>query len=205
MRPEAYYLLDFISSKSVNFVIPPYQRNYEWGEEQCKFFLEDIVKTAEQRKSGNKVDHFFGTLIFYVKEGSGFLGSKKLILTDGQQRITSAMLFIAAVRDLLTEDDIRGTEYDDVKDLYDEYNDSYLFNLKRKTSEPRLVQIEKDKETFLQIIYGEDVNVIKLSGKNDGSHPQTRLKSCFRSSQTVQPADFCQNQLISWRLLSQSC
>lgn len=157
MKPEAIYLLDFISPKSVNFMIPPYQRNYEWGEDQCKFLFEDIVKTTEEREKGNKVDHFFGTLIFYMKEGSGFLGSKKLVLTDGQQRITSAMLFITAVRDLLSEKDIESRDYSSVQELYDEYNDSFLFNLKRGTSEPRLVQIEKDKDVYLQIICGDSV------------------------------------------------
>lgn len=201
MKPEAYYLLDFISTKSVNFMIPPYQRNYEWGEDQCKFLFEDIVKTAEERANGNKVDHFFGTLIFYMKE-SGFLGSKKLILTDGQQRITSAMLFISAVRDLLSENDIKDRDYDSVTELYDEYNDSYLFNLKRHSIEPRLIQIEKDKEVYLQIIHGEDVKNRESVIYRNYQYFKTKLEEYSKKHPDQSLADLVESGLSGFQIVA---
>ena len=45
MVPNETKLLKMLSNNDVTFFIPPYQRNYEWGEEQCRLFLEDVLKT----------------------------------------------------------------------------------------------------------------------------------------------------------------
>lgn len=42
MVPNEKKLLDLLSNNDVTFFIPPYQRNYEWTDEQCKVFLDDI-------------------------------------------------------------------------------------------------------------------------------------------------------------------
>lgn len=202
MKPEACYLLNFIRTQFVSFVIPPYQRNYEWEEDQCKFLLEDIIKTAEERETGEKVDHFFGTLIFYMKEGSGFLGSKKLILTDGQQRITSAMLFIAAVRDLLSERDIQGREYKSVQELKKIYNDSFLFNRETSAAEPRLIQIEKDKDVYLQIIRGDGVKNRESNLYKNYQYFKTKLQEYSNKNPDKSLADLVENGLAGFQIVA---
>ena len=47
MFPSEKKLLKLLSNNDVTFYIPPYQRNYEWTNEQCKIFFDDIIKTAE--------------------------------------------------------------------------------------------------------------------------------------------------------------
>lgn len=96
-------LLSLLSNNDVTFFIPPYQRNYEWDEEQCRIFWEDIVKTAEANLTGGHTEHFFGSITFFT-DNHIFGEPDKLILIDGQQRITTTMLFLAAVRDLVTDD-----------------------------------------------------------------------------------------------------
>ena len=44
MIPQEIKLLQMLSNNEVTFFIPPYQRNYEWTDEQCKVFLEDVKK-----------------------------------------------------------------------------------------------------------------------------------------------------------------
>lgn len=97
METSTRTLVDFLSNNDVTFFIPPYQRNYEWTEEQCAIFLEDIIGTAKQNYVGGKTEHFFGT-ITYFQEQSIFGQPARLILVDGQQRITTTMLFLAALR-----------------------------------------------------------------------------------------------------------
>jgi len=48
MIPSEKHLLDLLSNNDVTFFIPPYQRNYEWGKEQCEVFLTDLKKTAKK-------------------------------------------------------------------------------------------------------------------------------------------------------------
>ena len=39
MIPRSVELLNVLSDHNVTFYIPPYQRNYEWGNNQCRVFL----------------------------------------------------------------------------------------------------------------------------------------------------------------------
>ena len=100
MIPQESKLLHMLSNNDVTFFIPPYQRNYEWAEEQCAVFLEDVVKTFQLNNSGKKSEHFFGSITFFQTEAA-FGQPNKLVLIDGQQRITTTMLFLVALRDLL--------------------------------------------------------------------------------------------------------
>ena len=97
MIPLERKLLDVLSNNDVTFFIPPYQRNYEWTEEQCSVFWDDIKKTALLNDIGQKSEHFFGTITFF-KTQTPFGQPDKLVLIDGQQRITTTMLFLIANR-----------------------------------------------------------------------------------------------------------
>lgn len=99
MIPQETKLLNMLSNNNVTFFIPPYQRNYEWTDEQCEVFLEDIVKTYRQNEQGKMTEHFFGTVVFF-QTNAAFGQPNKLVLIDGQQRITTVMLFLVALRDI---------------------------------------------------------------------------------------------------------
>lgn len=98
MQADPTYLLKSLSNNDVTFFIPPYQRNYEWSTATCKVFLQDVQKTARSNIDGLVSEHFFGSVV-YVVEQSGFGLPDRFILTDGQQRITTSMLFLMALRD----------------------------------------------------------------------------------------------------------
>lgn len=100
MIPSEMKLLNVLSNNNVTFFIPPYQRNYEWTDEQCKVFLDDVVKTYRINSSGKLSEHFFGSITFFETEAV-FGQPHKLVLIDGQQRITTTMLFLVALRDIL--------------------------------------------------------------------------------------------------------
>jgi uncharacterized protein with ParB-like and HNH nuclease domain len=39
-------LTDFLTQNKTQFVIPVYQRNYDWSEVQCLQLLQDIVEVG---------------------------------------------------------------------------------------------------------------------------------------------------------------
>jgi uncharacterized protein with ParB-like and HNH nuclease domain len=136
-------LLDLLSNNDVTFYIPPYQRNYEWENEQCKVFLEDIKKTTIENKENHRAEHFFGTVTFY-KSKTFFGEPDKLILIDGQQRITTTMLFLVALRDIIEDAGIK--EKITQRFLKNErVSDDSEFKIKLK-------QVESDWETYRKII-----------------------------------------------------
>lgn len=145
MKASENYMLNLLSNNDVTFFIPPYQRNYEWDKEQCEVFFDDIEKTAKINLSGDNTEHFFGTIV-YVENESVFGEPSKLILTDGQQRITTTMLFLVAVRDVV--DDEKTKVFIENKFLK---NDNVIDNTEHKI---KLKQVETDWEAYLKIILG---------------------------------------------------
>ena len=108
MRSNDGKILGLLSNNDVTFFIPPYQRNYEWDVQTCEVLYKDIVRVAAANKDhpSTATMHFFGTVIFY-STGSQYFGQpSKLILVDGQQRLTTIMLFMIAVRDVVTNPEL---------------------------------------------------------------------------------------------------
>ena len=80
----------FLTSNNTCFVIPVYQRNYDWGEDNCRQLWSDLKYVSEEP---DNVTHFLGTICC-----SGTIGREKTII-DGQQRITTLSLIIKAIHD----------------------------------------------------------------------------------------------------------
>ena len=59
MKGTECKFLKYMSGADKRFVIPVYQRNYDWKTENCKQLYDDLVKII---KSGRK-SHFFGSLV----------------------------------------------------------------------------------------------------------------------------------------------
>lgn len=93
--------------KNYFFVVPDYQREYVWEpEDHVEQFIIDIEEAFEQRhpepnqeiNTGNDSDqkYFLGSIIL-VKNGNNYE------VIDGQQRLTTIILQICAIRDVLGE------------------------------------------------------------------------------------------------------
>lgn len=74
------------------FVVPDFQRNYSWEQKQVDELYEDIAKTAIAQDT-----HFLGSLIILKQPGAGV---SRLEVVDGQQRLTTLFMLIAAIRDV---------------------------------------------------------------------------------------------------------
>ncbi|OGI76693.1 hypothetical protein A3B85_00275 [Candidatus Nomurabacteria bacterium RIFCSPHIGHO2_02_FULL_37_13] len=74
-----------ILDDSVRYIVPEYQRNFEWKKEHAEEFFEDI-------SAGNS---YFGTLVFDVSKKQS---QKEISIVDGQQRLTTIFIFLAACR-----------------------------------------------------------------------------------------------------------
>ncbi len=83
--------LDLLGSASARFVIPAYQRVYSWTESQCEELWLDVLRAARAER-----DHFLGTLI-HSREGADEAGNERMVVIDGQQRITTVSLLLLAL------------------------------------------------------------------------------------------------------------
>jgi len=93
MKATEAKLLDFLK-KSPQFVIPIYQRTYSWTEKECRQLWDDIVRCGN---SDAIAVHFVGSIV-YVESGlSQVTHQAPLQVIDGQQRLTSVSLLLAAL------------------------------------------------------------------------------------------------------------
>ncbi len=93
MKATEAKLLNFIK-KSPQFVIPIYQRTYSWTERECRQLWDDILRTG----SNDAVSaHFVGSIVYIEKGLYQVIGQPPLLVIDGQQRLTTMALLIAAL------------------------------------------------------------------------------------------------------------
>ena len=83
------------------FVVPVYQRHYKWSvDKHLEPFWQDVAVKAEERLAGKvtRFDHYMGALI--VLDDAVYEPRKvpAVQVVDGQQRLTTFQLFLAAVR-----------------------------------------------------------------------------------------------------------
>lgn len=126
----------FLGGRDSVFIIPPFQRNYSWDEEQCSELFDDILNSLAKHKS-----HYIGNIVYYVGENNR-AGFNEFILVDGQQRITSILLLLCALRSRLSIEEAKRLEK------------NYLINEDEKDEKYRirLKQTEGDLRVFEKII-----------------------------------------------------
>lgn len=78
-----------------HYVVPDYQREYVWTQEQVEQLLSDLM---EAFLTDRKKDYFLGTIVTY-KTGSHFE------LIDGQQRLTTFFIMLCALRKIYNDND----------------------------------------------------------------------------------------------------
>lgn len=81
--------------------IPLYQRPYQWGKQQWQTLWNDIVDHVD---SDDAVDpassHFIGSMVLVpMPDSYSAMGVSQLLVVDGQQRLTTLTLLLAALRD----------------------------------------------------------------------------------------------------------
>ena len=86
---------DFLSVPNTFFVIPVYQRNFCWKQEQCRQLFDDILTVIDTGKT-----HFLGTICYKEEDDTR-------VIIDGQQRITSLMLLLKALYDASSNPTLR--------------------------------------------------------------------------------------------------
>lgn len=93
MKASETKLLDFLK-KSPQFVIPIYQRAYSWTEKECRQLWDDILRTGTD---DSVTVHFVGSIVYIDKADSNQTSWEPLLVIDGQQRLTTISLILAAL------------------------------------------------------------------------------------------------------------
>lgn len=77
----------FNDKNKCNYIIPIYQRNYAWGDDEISSLLQDIKNACEKTKEQDK-NYYIGSLVVYRRDSGDFE------VIDGQQRLTTLTLIM---------------------------------------------------------------------------------------------------------------
>src|SRR5882762_4978459 len=82
------------------YVVPYFQRAYSWRRHQWNTLFDDILELYDL---GSSNSHFLGSMVLLAEKGTNTVNPTLLI--DGQQRLVTLSLFLAAIRDTARETD----------------------------------------------------------------------------------------------------
>ncbi|NLE04508.1 MAG: DUF262 domain-containing protein, partial [Crenarchaeota archaeon] len=146
MKTESHSIHDVLAKNATSFFIPPFQRAYAWGRPEIDRYFSDISRIIDSEldsKQHDKLEHFFGTVVI-KEEKAGF--ANKSVVVDGQQRLTTTLLFLIALRD---------TEEDETK--RDIITQNYLTNNSSSFQDKiKLKQVTKDWDSYRALINEEE-------------------------------------------------
>ena len=93
---------DFIDKNLKQYLIPVYQRNYEWSAEQCEKLFEDIIQAHELDRF-----HFTGSVVYSLLKTENKIDY--YVIIDGQQRLTTIYILIKALIDVAEDEGEKDT------------------------------------------------------------------------------------------------
>ena len=145
MKGSEAKMIEYMEGAGKRFVIPVYQRKYDWKEENCRQLYEDLKKIVRD----DRESHFFGSIVSSVI-GNG--ASTEYHIIDGQQRLTTVSLLLLAIRNLIRQNKITAKE----DRLDDQINDRFLVSPWAKEDDKiKLRPVKSDREALVKL-FGEE-------------------------------------------------
>jgi hypothetical protein len=144
-----------VLSRNERFVVPLYQRQYQWHDHKnyegrtSAFWLDVVAKAAEVLEGEARFDHYMGALLLAPEATQRAFGATPVVqVVDGQQRLTTFLIFLSALRETA-----RDHEYPALV----EQIDKYVFNEQgRADTDPlarfKLTPTPVDRNVFLDIL-----------------------------------------------------
>lgn len=151
MKGDAQPLIKFFDGSDKRFIIPLYQRNYDWKEENCEQLFQDLMKLHKS----NRKSHFFGSIVSSIQSGK-----EDRYIIDGQQRITTVSLILIAMVNLKKEGLIKAIDSKLVEKIFKRYLVDEYQEDERKV---KLKPIKKDMQAFDALLYKPKEQYIKGS------------------------------------------
>jgi hypothetical protein len=99
------YLINSVLIESRRYMVPLYQRQFQWREQRLRPFWTDVVAKADERMEERRhYPHYMGALIL-APGGDGYaIGvTPRMQVVDGQQRLTTFQILLAAISETARE------------------------------------------------------------------------------------------------------
>lgn len=186
------------------YIIPVYQRIYSWEIEECKRLWFDIVDMQKKNKNG----HFVGSIVS-ITENDSPSDMSKFTIIDGQQRITTLMLLLLALRDYaFIHREEKSINWKKINNSFlknpDEDDDSQYKLLLTETDKDILISliekrpIIKNMDLSLQDIYEAigKLQIVNINLDRTSDEPQVIFESLNSTGKELSESDLIRNFVL---------
>lgn len=143
MKAVEAKLLKFLEAGK-QFVIPIYQRTYSWRESECEQLWTDILRAGNSDEINA---HFVGSVVYIEQDQSNVAHWSPLMVIDGQQRLTTVSLILAALGQHVNDDEpVDGFSADKIREYY------LVNRLEKGERHFRLLLSQTDKASLCAIV-----------------------------------------------------
>ena len=145
MKATEAKLLAFLQN-SPQFVIPIYQRTYSWREDECAQLWRDVLRAGRNEAV---TGHFVGSIVYIEERQSQVSTRSPLLVIDGQQRLTTVTLLLAALAEALGDTEpVDGFSTAKLRHYY------LMNTLERGDRQFKLLLSQTDKDTLTALVGG---------------------------------------------------
>lgn len=172
--------------KKGTFIIPDYQREYDWDSEEVDEFLEDIEET------NNGDSYFIGHMVM-----EGEYNGASFNVIDGQQRFTTITIILSVIRDIFYNRD--------ETDLAEGINDNYIFG-KDRNNKSYIILENKMPYPILQA-YVQSIPAKKNSSVKPIKRGEKRIKKIYDKlyklfdSYTIKQLEDIRNKILDLEVI----
>lgn len=143
MKAQDQYLTQLLQGAK-QFIVPIFQRTYNWGTQHCEQLLKDILRVGGDTNQGV---HFIGSLV-YVADDDHNAAIPRWQVIDGQQRITTITLLLLAFCKALEKrpDAVSEVSVEEIEDYY--LKNRYGKDEKRY----KILLTQRDRDTLIKLL-----------------------------------------------------
>lgn len=149
MKGSECRLIEYMEGSKKRFIIPVYQRNYDWKTENCKQLYDDLIKVIKNKRRS----HFFGSLVS-VYEPSG--RNTEFLVIDGQQRLTTVSLLLLAMYNLIDAAVIVPNDSSLGKQIYEDF---LVDKYQPEETRIKLKPVKNDQKAFGKLFSSVDEHI----------------------------------------------
>ena len=153
MKGDGVQLYSYMEGPSHRYIIPVYQRRYDWKIENCKQLYNDLLRLTKDKED----NHFFGSIVSDVV-GAGSITEYHII--DGQQRLTTVTLLLLAIAKLVEKGEVHSSEVH----LNNQIMERFIISKWAKEDDKiKLIPVKRDRQELCSLIFGEEDDYVENS------------------------------------------
>lgn len=146
MKGSEAKITGFMEGADKRYVIPVYQRKYDWKYENCRQLYDDLKKIIIAGRNS----HFFGSIVSAVVPNGNKI---EYHIIDGQQRLTTITLLLLAIRNLIAQGKVKTDE----EKLDEQINQRFLISpWASEDDKIKLRPVKGDREALIKLFGDEE-------------------------------------------------